>query len=74
MEQGDERDWLSTVTITDVPLLQAIVIAPLILSGVTLGAFLYAERKVKNPIMPLQLWRTPGFAGTWFTALVFQAW
>ncbi|GHJ89019.1 hypothetical protein NliqN6_5421 [Naganishia liquefaciens] len=59
----------------DAPVPQAIVIAPLVfLSVVTLGAFLFAERKVKNPIMPLQLWKTPGFAGTWFTALIFQAW
>ncbi|KAJ9125090.1 hypothetical protein QFC22_000043 [Naganishia vaughanmartiniae] len=53
---------------------KAIVIAPLLVSIVTLGSFLLVERRVKNPIMPLQLWKTPGFAGTWFTALFFQAW
>ncbi|KAJ9108686.1 hypothetical protein QFC21_000006 [Naganishia friedmannii] len=53
---------------------KAIVIAPLVVSILTLGSFLVVERRVKNPIMPLQLWKTPGFAGTWFTALFFQAW
>ena len=74
MEQGNDTDKPTATIYPDAAVSQAIVIAPLVLSVVTLGAFLFAERKVKNPIMPLQLWKTPGFAGTWFTALIFQAW
>ncbi|KAK9319330.1 major facilitator superfamily domain-containing protein [Lipomyces orientalis] len=38
------------------------VIALLIVGVVTFASFIFWESKVKNPLMPLRIWRFPGFA------------
>ncbi|KAJ9112304.1 hypothetical protein QFC19_000723 [Naganishia cerealis] len=53
---------------------KAIAIAPIVISVVVLGGFLLTERKVKNPVMPLWLWKQESFAAIWFTAFFMQAW
>ncbi|GHJ84404.1 hypothetical protein NliqN6_0806 [Naganishia liquefaciens] len=53
---------------------KAIAIAPIVIAVVVLGGFLLTERKVKNPVMPLWLWRQPSFAAIWFAAFFMQAW
>lgn len=30
--------------------------------------------QVKNPVMPLWLWKQPSFAAIWFAAFFMQAW
>ena len=44
---------------------QAFIVGLLVLSIASLVAFVYTEKKVKNPLMPLMLWRAPNFAVTW---------
>ena len=54
---------------------RAYIIALIIVSVLMLVSFAYAEKKVKQPIMPLYLWRTPNFAATWLVGfLVYCFW
>lgn len=46
-------------------MLQAFIIVVLFLSIICLFAFTYAEKKVKNPVMPLTLWRAPNLGVAW---------
>ncbi|KAJ4358455.1 uncharacterized protein N0V89_003038 [Didymosphaeria variabile] len=43
------------------------IIAILIISVAMLAVFVYIEKKVKNPIMPLSLWKIKSFAPLWIT-------
>jgi len=43
------------------------IIVLLILSVGLLFAFTWVEKKVRNPIMPLSLWKIRNFAGLWIT-------
>jgi hypothetical protein len=53
---------------------RAIVLAPLLVSVAVLGAFTWNEKKVRNPIMPMHLWRLPSFAAIWVTAFFTYGW
>ncbi|EIN13180.1 MFS general substrate transporter [Punctularia strigosozonata HHB-11173 SS5] len=55
-------------------LLLAFIIAVLIVSVLMLVAFTYAEKKVKNPLMPLMLWRAPNFGVSWVCGLLLYCW
>jgi hypothetical protein len=46
---------------------KAFIIVLLIASVGLLFAFTWVEKKVRNPIMPLSLWKVPNFAGLWIT-------
>lgn len=46
---------------------KAFIIALLVSSVVMLGIFTYVEKKVRNPIMPLSLWKIKNFAPLWIT-------
>ncbi|TVY89701.1 Drug resistance protein, partial [Lachnellula willkommii] len=46
------------------------IIVLLILSVGLLFAFTWVEKKVRNPIMPLSLWKIQNFAGLWITGFV----
>lgn len=41
---------------------RAYVIALLVVSVIILGVFTYVEKKVRNPIMPMSLWKIKKFA------------
>lgn len=44
---------------------KAFIIVLLVTSVALLGVFTWVEKKVKNPIMPLSLWKIPNFAALW---------
>lgn len=46
---------------------KAFIIALLVISVVMLGVFTYVEKKVRNPIMPMSLWKIKNFAPLWIT-------
>jgi MFS family permease len=46
---------------------KAFIIVLLILSIALLFAFTWVEKKVRDPIMPLSLWKVRNFAGLWIT-------
>lgn len=50
------------------------IIALMITSVALLFAFALAERRARNPIMPLMLWRAPNFAASWICALLLYCW
>ena len=49
---------------------KAFIIALLIISIAALGVFVWAEKKVQNPIMPLSLWKLQNFAALWIAGFV----
>ena len=49
---------------------KAFIIALLIISIAALGIFVWAEKKVPNPIMPLRLWKLQNFAALWIAGFV----
>ncbi|CAJ2504079.1 Uu.00g114730.m01.CDS01 [Anthostomella pinea] len=49
---------------------KAFIIVLLILSIAMLGVFTLVEKKVSNPIMPLQMWKFQNFAGLWISGFV----
>ena len=49
---------------------KAFIIALLVISVVMLGVFTYVEKKVRNPIMPMSLWKIKNFAPLWITGFV----
>lgn len=53
---------------------KAYIIALIVVSVTMLAAFAYAEKKVKNPVMPLYLWKTPNFAATWVAGFFMYCW
>lgn len=46
---------------------KAFIIALLVISVIMLGVFTYVEKKVRNPIMPMSLWKIKNFAALWIT-------
>lgn len=46
---------------------KAFIIALLVISVIMLGAFTWVEKKVRNPIMPMSLWKIKNFAPLWIT-------
>lgn len=53
---------------------QAFIIALLALSVLALIGFTFAEKKVRNPLMPLSLWRAPNFGASWLCGLLLYCW
>ncbi|PWN47166.1 MFS general substrate transporter [Violaceomyces palustris] len=53
---------------------KAFIVALLVLSVASLAAFTYAEKRVKNPLMPLTLWRLPNFGASWVCGLFLYCW
>ncbi|KZF24827.1 major facilitator superfamily transporter [Xylona heveae TC161] len=49
---------------------KAFIIVLLIGSVVLIVVFTLIEKKVRNPIMPLSLWKIPNFAGLWVSGFV----
>ncbi|KAF1359305.1 MFS general substrate transporter [Lizonia empirigonia] len=49
---------------------KAFIIALLVISVIMLGVFTYVEKKVRNPIMPMSLWKIKNFAALWITGFV----
>ncbi|KAI7240980.1 hypothetical protein KC330_g894 [Hortaea werneckii] len=49
---------------------KAFIIALLVVSIALLAVFAYVEKKVRNPIMPLSLWKIPNFAALWIAGFV----
>ncbi|KZM27430.1 uncharacterized protein EKO05_0010716 [Ascochyta rabiei] len=49
---------------------KAFIIALLVISVAMLGVFTYVEKKVRNPIMPMSLWKIKNFAPLWITGFV----
>ncbi|KAF2090687.1 major facilitator superfamily transporter [Saccharata proteae CBS 121410] len=49
---------------------KAFIIVLLILSIAMLGVFTLVEKKVSNPVMPLQMWKFQNFAGLWISGFV----
>lgn len=49
---------------------KAFIIALLAISVIMLGVFTYVEKKVRNPIMPMSLWKIKNFAALWITGFV----
>ncbi|KAI6811540.1 hypothetical protein KC327_g8971 [Hortaea werneckii] len=49
---------------------KAFIIALLVVSVALLAVFAYVEKKVRNPIMPLSLWKIPNFAALWIAGFV----
>ncbi|KAF2128287.1 MFS general substrate transporter [Dothidotthia symphoricarpi CBS 119687] len=49
---------------------KAFIIALLVISVVMLGVFTFAEKKVRNSIMPLSLWKIKNFAPLWVTGFL----
>lgn len=46
---------------------KAFIIALLVISVIMLAVFTYVEKKVRNPIMPMSLWKIKNFAPLWIT-------
>jgi MFS family permease len=53
---------------------KALVLAPLLVSIVVLAGFVWNEKKVQNPIMPMHLWRLPGFGAIWIAGFLVYCW
>lgn len=73
-------DWLGAVTVTaGIGLSVYAIVTANVLTGVggvaLLGLFLFLEKTVKAPLMPLQIWKTPGLAASNLAmALLGAAW
>jgi hypothetical protein len=53
---------------------KALVLAPLCVSIAVLAGFVWNEKKVQNPVMPMHLWRMPGFAAIWIAGFLLYGW
>jgi hypothetical protein len=53
---------------------KAFVLAPLFVSIAVLGGFAWTEQRVQNPIMPMHLWRLPGFGAIWIAGFFAYGW
>ncbi|TEY58622.1 hypothetical protein BOTCAL_0205g00040 [Botryotinia calthae] len=49
---------------------KAFIIVLLILSVAVLGIFVYVEKRISHPIMPLSLWKIQNFAALWISGFV----